>query len=217
MTSVHDPIFDVPVRPMYRWGASPFHMRGVAYRDSMARADDLLAQRGTSVAELLRQQGDPVLQAFLTQRFAATEWYDIYPSVHFAPKLAKACGLSLAQHMRASAVLHGDWAMRGFTSIILKLVSNEAVASWIPRIASWYHDFGRTEAAVVGERRVRGVRSGLPVFAVQGWAILGMHFTEHVLAQAGALDPRAHALDAEPDGEREGCPLYRVTFDITWG
>jgi hypothetical protein len=171
---------------MFRWGASPFHMRGFVYRDSIAMAERLLSQRGLTVGQVLRQQGDAALEAFLGQRFSATEWYDIYPSIHFMPIVARACGVSLAQHMRASAVQHAEWALRGFTSIVLKLVSNETVASWIPRISAWYHDFGRVEASVVGERHVRGTRSGLPVFVVQGWAIVGMHFTEHVLAHAGA-------------------------------
>lgn len=217
MMSVHDPVFDVPVRPIFRWGASPFRMRGVVYRDSIAMGERLLGQRGLTLGEVLHQHGDAALEAFLGQRFSATDWYDIYPSIHFAPIVAKACGVSLAQHMRTSAVLHAEWALHGFTSIVLKLVSNETVASWIPRISAWYHDFGRIQTRVVGEHHVRGARSGLPVFAVRGWSILGMHFTEHVLTHAGAKEPRAHALDAEPDGERDGCPLYRVTFDVQWG
>jgi hypothetical protein len=192
-------------------------MRGVVYRDSLAMAERLLSPRGLTVAELLRQQGDAALEAFLGQRFSATDWYDIYPSIHLAPIVARACGMSIAQHMRASAVQHAEWALGGFTSIILRLLSNETVASWIPRISAWYHDFGRVETRVVGERQVRGTRSGLPIFTVQGWSVVGMHFTEHVLTHAGAKAPRTHLLGAEPDGERAGCPLYRVTFDVQWG
>jgi hypothetical protein len=216
MTTIHDPMFDVPARPMYRWGASPFHMRGAIYRDSLALDERLLAKRDLCMANVLRRHGDTLLESFVTQRFAPTEWYDIYPAVHLAPIVARACGITLAQHMRDSALAHAEWALHGFTSVILKLVSNEAVANWLPRISAWYHDFGGIQTRTVGDRHVRGLRTGLPIFAVQGWAILGMHFTEHVLAHAGARDPRAHALDAEPDGTREGCPLYRVAFEVTW-
>jgi hypothetical protein len=216
MTTVHDPIFDVPSRPMYAWGSSPFHMRGVVYRDAIPLFDRLLGPQGLTTAEVLRRNGDALLEAFYRQRFSATEWYDIYPSIHLAPLVAKAYGATLDQHMRTAALVHADWARQGFTSVILKLVSNEAVATWLPRISGWYHDFGRVETRVVGARHVRGTRSGLPVFAVQGWSVLGMHFTEHVLAHAGAKAPRVRALEAEPDGTHEGCPLYRVTFDVEW-
>jgi hypothetical protein len=165
---------------------------------------------------VLRDHGDSSLEAFMTQQFSPTEWYDIAPSVHFAPIIAKARGAPVTQHMRDSALLHAERAAGGFTSVLLKLVSNETVGTWLPRMSAWYHDFGGIETRVVDDGLVRGTRTGLPIFVVQGWAILSMHFTEHVLALAGARDPRAHALDAEPDGEREGCPLYRVSFELSW-
>jgi hypothetical protein len=217
MTSVHDPSFDVPARPFFGYGAGPFRMRGVVYRDTVAAAERQLGMRGLTVVELLRRHGDARLETFMTQRFSPANWYDIAPAVDFAPLQARAVGITMAQHMRAAAFMHAEWAKGGFTSVVLRLLSTETVASWLPRISAWYHDFGRIETQVAGDRHVRGVRYGLPVFVVQSWAIIGMHFTEHVLAHSGAKDPRAHALEAEPDGEREGCPLYRVSFDITWG
>jgi hypothetical protein len=216
MASIHDPLFDVPVRPMFRWGASPFHMRGAIYRDTITMAERLVAKRGRRLAEVLQQHGDPQLGSFMAQRFSPTDWYDIYPAIHFAPIVARASGITHAQHMRDSAVAHAEWALRGFTGVILKLLSSETVAMWLPRISAWYHDFGSIETRTVGERHVRGLRTGLPVFVVQGWSVLGMHFTEYVLAHSGAKEPRAHALDAEPDGTRDGCPLYRVTFEARW-
>jgi hypothetical protein len=52
---------------------------------------------------------------------------------------------------------------------------------------------------------------------VQGWSVSATHFIETVLSHVGAHGPRAHALEVEPDGAQEGHPLYRITFDITWG
>jgi hypothetical protein len=217
MPTVHDPIFDVPPRPLFRWGAGPFRLRGIVYRESMERATRLLDKRGTSVSELLRVHGDAALETFLRQPFASLDWYDIGPAIHFAPLLARACGISLLQHMRDSALMHAQAAMKGFTPVILKLVSNETVATWLPRMSTWYHDFGEIETRVAGPRDVRGVRTGVPVFVVQSWAVLSMEFVEHVLELTGAKDVRAHALETELEGTQEGCPLYRVSFQVTWG
>ena len=217
MTSIYDPTFDVPPRPFFPWGSCPFHVRGVTYRDAVARAETLLAPRGLRVADVLRQHGDPGLEAFMAQRFAAMDWYDVAPAVHVGPILAKAQGVTLAQHMRDAATVYATSALRGFTSVLLKLLSNEAVATWIPRMSTWYHDFGSIETTTIGDRHVRGVRGGMPSFVVQGWSILAMHFTEHVLTHTGAKSPRVHILDAEPDGARAGCPLYRVRFEVRWG
>lgn len=217
MASVHDPVFELQPQPMFRWGASPFHARGAIYRDTVVAAERLLSKRELRLAEVLQKHGDPLLESFMSRRFSPTDWYDIGPVIHLAPIVAKACGMTLSQHMRESGVAHAEWALRGFSGIILKLLSSETVATWLPRISAWYHDFGAVETRTVGERHVRGVRSGLPVYMVRGWSIVGMHFTEHVLAHSGARDPRAHLLDAEPDGTEAGCPLYRVTFEVRWG
>jgi hypothetical protein len=191
-------------------------MRGVAYRSALAIAETRLGERGLTVAEVLRQNGDKAFESFMGRSFSATDWYDIYPAVHFAPLVARASGISMVQYMRASAAVHAEQALRGFTAVLLKLVSNETVASWIPRISAWYHDFGPVETRVVREGHVRGTRRRVPVFAVQAWSVLGMHFVEHVLRHAGATEPRVHALEAEPDGSQDDCPLYQISFDVTW-
>jgi hypothetical protein len=217
MANIHDAVFALPPVSPFRWGTSPFRARGSVYREEIALADRLLAKSGLPGSlEIARAQRDPALDKFLTQRFAATDWYDIVPVLYFASFVARARGVAFTQHVRDSAVAHAESALTGFTSIVLKLLSNESVAMWLPRISGWYHDFGGVETKVAGLRHVRGVRFGLPALYVQPWAITAMHFSEHVLARAGAKEPRAHALEALPDGTRDGCPLYRVTFDVKW-
>jgi hypothetical protein len=217
MPSVHDALFALPPRTPFPWGTSPFHARGSVYREEVALADRLLEKAGQPRAlEVLKKHGDAKLEAFLAQRFASTEWYDLMPVLYFAAVVARARGVPFTQHVRDSAVAHAANALTGFTAVVLRLVSNESVATWLPRISGWYHDFGGVETKVVGPRHVRGVRFGLPAVYVQPWAITAMYFAEHVLARIGAKEPRAHTLDALEDGERDGVKLYRVTFDVKW-
>jgi hypothetical protein len=217
MATIHDAIFTLPPRPPFRWGTSPFHARGSVYREEIALSDRLLEKAGQPRAlEVAKGQGDPALDAYLAQRFSTTDWYDIMPVLYFAATVARARGVPFSQHVRDTAIAHAESALSGFTSIVLRLVSNESVATWLPRISGWYHDFGTVETKVVGARQVRGVRSGLPFPYVQPWSITAMEFAEHVLARSGAKDPRAHTLDAEPDGSRDGCALYRVSFEVKW-
>ena len=110
MPTVHDPIFDLPARPMYAWGKSPFHMRGGVYRDALPMFERLLAAHGLTTAELLKRNGDAALEGFYRQRVSASEGYDVYPSIHVAPIVAKAYGATLDQHMRTAALVHADWA-----------------------------------------------------------------------------------------------------------
>ena len=213
MPSVFDPMFAVPAQTPFRWGTSPFHARGVLYNEELAAAQKIL---GGKVLESVRQAGDSTLEAFLAQRFSTLEWYDTLPLVFLGVIVARARSMPLNQHIRDVAEAHAARALTGFSGVVLRLVSTEAVATWLPRASSWYHDFGAAEAKVVGEGHVRGVRRGMPLWLVQGWSIAATHFVETVLSRSGARDPRAHTLGAEPDGSRDGHPLYRITFDITW-
>ncbi len=215
MPGIHDPLFALSPKSPFRWGASPFHARGVIYSEEIAVANRFLG--GNALGAIHRVgAGDPGLEAFIGQKFSSLEWYDGVPGVYFAAAVARARGISFNQHMRDVALAHAARAVTGFSGIILKLISNEAVASWLPRVSAWYHDFGGADSKVIGPGHVRGTRWGMPQFLVQGWSVSAMHFTEAVLAKAGAKEPRAHALGAEPDGESHGQPLYRIAFDVTW-
>jgi hypothetical protein len=218
MASIHDVLFQLPPRQPFRFGTGPFRCRGSVYRDDRALTEKLLAPRGLTVAELVKRQNDPAFEAFFAQpRFNASDWYDVQPLLYMDALVARARGVPHLQHVRDAALMHAQNALGGFTSVVLRLVSNESVATWLPRISGWYHDFGHVESKVVGEGRVRSIRYGMPAIYVQAWSVTAVHFCEFVLARAGAKEPRATVLEALPDGVREGHPLYRITMDMSWG
>jgi hypothetical protein len=216
MPNIHDAAFALPPRPPFRWGQSPFRARGVLYRDEITFANRVLAPLGTSVQELVRRSNDPALDQFMAQRFDNLGWYDVQPILWIGQMVARARSLTLAHQSRETALAHAQTALTGFSSVLLKLASNETVAAWLPRISSGYHDFGGVETRVIGPRHVRGVRSGMPSFFVQAWAVSATSFVERILVHVGAKEPRAHTLEAEPDGARDGVALYRVAFEIRW-
>ena len=183
------------------------------YNEELAFAQKAL---GGKALESVRATGDSALETFLAQRFSALEWYDTIPLLYLGVIVARSRRVSLNQHIRDVSEAHALRALTGFSGIVLRLVSTEAVATWLPRASAWYHDFGMAESKVVGERHVRGARRGMPLCMVQVWSLSATHFIETVLAHAGAREPRAHTLGAEPDGKHDEYPLYRVTFDITW-
>ena len=213
MPSIYDPLFAMPARTPFRWGKSPFLARGVLYNEEIALAQKSLDGKAF---DAVRRSGDPTFEAFLSQRFSTLEWYDALPLVFFGMTVARAKGVTINQHIRDVAEAHAARALSGFSGVVLRLVSTEAVATWLPRASAWYHNFGTAETRVVGERHVRGSRTGMPQCMVQGWSVSATHFIETVLAQAGARGPRAHTLEVEPDGAKDGHPVYRIAFDITW-
>ena len=213
MPSVHDPMFNLPAKPPFRWGMSPFRARGVVYNEEIAVAQKVLDGKAM---EAVRRAGDPALEAFLMQRFSSLEWYDTAPIVYFGYQVARLRGVPLNQHIRDVSLAHASRALSGFSGTVLKLISTEAVATWLPRASAWYHDFGGAESKVVGDGHVRATRWGMPHFLVHGWSLSAMYFTEEVLTRSGARKPRASTLEVESDGMKEGHPTYRIGFDVTW-
>jgi hypothetical protein len=211
MPNIHDPVFTLSAKPPFRWGTSPFRARGTIYKEEIAVADKALGGRALDVVKI-----DPALAAFIAQPFSTLDWYDCVPIVYFGAAVARARGVSFSQHVRDVTFAHAAKALAGFSGVVLKLISNEAVATWLPRASAWYHDFGAAESKVVGPGHVRGYRTGMPHFMVQGWSLSAMTFTETVLAKVGAKEPRAHTLVAEQDGAKDGHPTYRIGFDVTW-
>jgi hypothetical protein len=215
MPSIYDPMFLLPPRTPFRWGTSPFHARGMLYNEELAVAQKVLGGAGKAL-ESVHRTGDAALEGFLGQKFSTLEWYDTLPLAYLGVIVARTRGITLNQHIRDLAEAHAARALTGFSGTVLRLVSTEAVATWLPRVSAWYHDFGVADSKVVEDRRVRAQRRGMPQCMVQGWSVAATHFIETVLRQSGAREPRAHTLEVEPDGARDGHPLYRIAFDITW-
>jgi len=216
MLTIRDPPFRIPPKPPFPWGASPFRARGILYRDQIAHVDRALAPLGTSVDELVRRTGDRALEVFLSQPFDSMSWYDLQPGVWAIEIVASHRGITPAHQIRESVVALVDGSLRGFSGVLLKVLSNEAVASWLPRISTWFHDFGALETHVVDRGHVRGVRHGVPSFFVQLWAESATCFIERVLERVGAKEPRAYTLNVEPDGVNGPVTLYRIPFEVRW-
>jgi hypothetical protein len=153
----------------------------------------------------------------LGQRFHQATTYDIVPLAYLSLYAARARGISILQLGRENGTYHADRALTGFSGIVLKLLSHEAIALWLPRISAWYHDFGHIETRSAAPGLVRGVRVGMPRICVQQWAVTAMEFAEHVLERCGARDVRVSVFEPEQEGQRHGQPLFRVPFELRWG
>jgi hypothetical protein len=214
MSSVYDAAFVLPAHPTHPFGKSPFRMRGVAYVEAL----DWYEQRVPGgMSAVLARAADPDLARFFAQRFEWSGWYDMVPGLYLAQWAGRVRGVPYLGILRENAEYHGDRAVRGFSGIVLRMLATETVAAWLPRVSSWFHDFGVVEARVTGPRTVRGHRTGLPRSFVQGWSALATSFTERVLRDVGAADARMHVLSPESDGTLEGYDLFRVPFELTWG
>lgn len=209
-----DPLFAPPSTLPFPAGASPFRQKGNAYIVDRPWLDESV--RGGFAAAVAAIPDAPV-RAFLNQRFKASEWYDAYPGAVLEATAARLRGVAFSRHRRESGAYHARHAMRGIYASLLKVISNDNVALWCPRIASMYFDFGKMTTREAGAKSVIATRSGVPAGLVQWSGYAMMAFVESALEIAGARGVRCAVSDVVESDRAFGQATYRMDFTATWG
>jgi hypothetical protein len=194
-------------------GTSPFRQKGNAYLgDARYLASCVPGGYDAAVAAI----PDPSTRAFFRQTFRASEWYDAYPGTQLELAAARLRGLSFEQHRQQTGIWHAQATVRGIYAGLLRVVSNESVALWGPRISGIYFEFGRMETRAVGPKAVDGVRRGVPKELAQWLMYASIGFSTAALRIAGARNPRVLVDDVEPDGRDHGRELVKIGIRIRW-
>jgi hypothetical protein len=214
VASLDDPAFRPPAALALPAGASEYRQKGNAYLGDRPWLDQCV-QGGfaTAVAAL----PDAGARSFLSQPFKASEWYDAYPGALLESTAATMRGVPFARHRRETGAFHARHAMHGVYGSLLRLISNESVAVWGPRISALFFDFGKTQTRVEASRSVAASRSGIPADLVQWTAYAMAGFAEGALQIAGAHEARCVLTDVvECGGGAFGRPLYQIDMSMTW-
>jgi hypothetical protein len=205
--------FAAPLAPPFTPGESPFRCSGVVYQGLLAFIENNVTGGFERILVELR---DPALVAFVRQRFHLASAYDIVPLPYIGQAIARARGVSYAQQIVDS----NRWSVRSrffdlYRSLVT-MVSAEALAVGLARVASIIQHFGSARVDTAGPRHLRGTRSGVPFVLVEWWILSTDAFLKAALDRLGA--PSAHVTFDEPrlQGSQAGQPLYTIEFDVTW-
>ena len=213
MRTFLDPYFTVPTRAPFAPGTSPFRQRGALYRDNLEYWEKHVPG---GCRALLAVSADESLTRFMSQPFSSFSWYDALPSAAMHLAASRVRQVSLYQQLREHGTFLAERFHNGISGVVLRALSNEAIATWIPRISSFHHEFGSVEAKVAGPGCVRGVRTGMPRMFLQVWAVTSTEIVERVLGRAGARAPRVLLLEPTVDGSAAGYETFRTSFEIRW-
>jgi hypothetical protein len=122
---------DVPFWP----GESPFHCKGVTYVDSVAYYNEHVPGGWAGLTERIRE---PRLKAYLSQRFLAGTWYDVFPFVAAHRMASTSAGTPYLDFLRTMAAWTIDRQYRGIYRVFLKIGRPDAVARNLPIIVAKY-------------------------------------------------------------------------------
>jgi hypothetical protein len=120
------------------------------------------------------------------------------------------------QHLREQGVFLAERTFKGFSGVLLRVVSTELVATWLPRLSSSFHDFGSVETAVAAPGVVRGSRYGMPRMFLHVWGVTASEVIEQIMKRCGAIDPRCLVLEPESEGLVNGYEVFRIPFEVRW-
>jgi hypothetical protein len=211
--AIDDPYFTLPEAIPFAPGSGPFRMKGWGYIGDLRFYEENVPG---GIAAVLKHLSDPAIAAFVARKFDPDQWYDLTPKLYVSRAAARLRGMTYDAHCRDVSRWHAVDKFRGIYRPLLRVVSSEVLAVWIPRLTSSFYDFGTTESHVVSPKLVRVVRRGVPRIAVQWWAAAASAYFEYVLATAGAPHPQVKWLATEAEGERLGMDLYRMPLEISW-
>ena len=212
MRHLNDPDLSPPLTNPFAPGTSPYRQKGNAFIGDFAYFEKCIPG---GVPALLRSISDDATRTFLSQKFIASEWYDVFPNLMMQVAAARLRGMSFEEHRRHVGTYHAE-ALSGVYRALLRIVSNENVATWGPRISALYWDFGKMETRVAGPREITGIRRGTPKPLLQfiAWASTG--FVETTLRIAGARDAMMVMDDVETEGRVAGVEICSFKLRITW-
>jgi hypothetical protein len=196
-------------------GESPFRTKGSIYLGSQMFAEERVPGGWAAVVEQVGH--DPALVRFARQRFLAASWYDALPLIELARAGARAARLPYPAFARQRTEWQAERDSSGLYRVLLRLTSPDVIIDRIGRMSVQRFDFGTSQVEVVGEKRVRAVRSGVPRPFAPWQVAMSEPYTAHLMRLAGARDPSfLAAASLEIDGVAHGVPTVRVVFEGRW-
>jgi hypothetical protein len=213
MLTVQDAHFDIPARPAFAPGTSPFKLKASAYRDELAFYE---ANVPGGVDAVLSRLGDKALAEFFRQDFGAVSWADAVPTPYLLAAAARVRGVTYEAHVRDIATWHAKHALYGFYRTLLKVMSAETLAMWIPRLSSSYHDFGTISAKPGGPNRCAGLRTGIPRQLVRWWTSIAAGYMTCALEFGGCRGGKMRVVSLEKDTPRLGYETWKIGYEVSW-
>lgn len=211
--------------PMFRYeplppsafpvGRGPFRARGLAYAAALDYVDKRLpGGRAGFLAEL--GAGDPYA-SFYDQIFVVTGDYDVSPLLRLYVACARRKGVLVGRFIQERSRWSANANAKGMWKPMMKSSSAEEMASRLPLTFNRYFPPCTAEATAVQPGRFACVLSGLPASMTGLYTSSTTGFVGAALELAGAMGLRFEWAAPEDDGDREGIPVERARFAVTWG
>lgn len=159
---------------------------------------------------------NPPHQAFFSQMFLATAWFDLFPIIAVTRAISVVRKKPHMEQARQLALWHGEHDLKHIYKAILKQATPLAVCKRFAIIFSQLYNFGRIELVREEEGAFAACCHGMPEVLADWWMQATEGYLQPILTAAGGRNVKVSWQPTLPDGERAGVPLVRVPSVTTW-
>ena len=166
--------------------------------------------------ERVNAELSPPHQAFFSQMFLATAWFDLFPMIAVTRAIAIVRRRSHMDQARQLALWHGEHDLKHIYKAILKQSTPLAVCKRFSLIFSQLYNFGHIELVREEEGAFAACCHGMPEALADWWMQATEGYLQPILQAAGGRNVKVSWQPTQPDGERAGVPLVRVPSLTSW-
>jgi hypothetical protein len=194
-------------------GQSPFHCKGVGYRNLCAFIEHAVPG---GMPHFLAALPSDELRQFLRQPFLASSWYDVLVMIPLIHQGARELHQTTYQFVRELAGFSTKRDVGGIYRVLMHFTSPESLLERSANTAKQYFDFVLTECEALGPQHYRLRHSGIPAMLVPIYKSLVEGYVDFGLMMAGAKDVRQRWEVAAEMGSRHGLPVQRLQREVRW-
>jgi serine/threonine protein kinase len=199
----------LPCKP----GASPFHIKGIAYR-GIAQLIARVVPGGIDAVE--RELDDERVVGFLRQPFLASSWHDILPMMPINAAIARLLGTPLEVLGREQGTQQARHDAERVYRRLFDAMTLDNMAERMTRFERQYYDFGDSQAETPGPGHIVLRRLGVPDFISRWYAPMHAAYAEQILRSKGATFVESTVDAPKEAGKREGFLVVDIDTHLRW-
>jgi serine/threonine protein kinase len=194
-------------------GASPFHIKGLAYRGIVRAAAAMLPGGLEGLCDAIE---DVRVREFLRQPFLAGSLYDLLPIMPTTAAIATLAGATFEGIVRTGTMQQVRYDAGHVYRLMFDGATVEDMPSRIPRFNARYLDFGRSEVTRTGPNTFLSRYVGAPAYAAAWQGAMMAAYTEEAARLAGANGVEVVLRTPTPSGHLQGFPLVDHALELHW-
>ncbi|NUP12722.1 MAG: hypothetical protein HOW73_42320 [Polyangiaceae bacterium] len=203
----------VPVGANFRFGESPFHVKGVLYQGTHAFFNDNL--KG-GMETLISEIDDQQLCDFIRQPFLASAWYDVMPAPVLIAYEAHALRMTIEEYLHHRTRYQAKRDLGGVYGAVLRVAPVAVVAARLPGVMVRMFDFVQSEITRNEHQALDAMMHGIPL-PLEPWLRVSVQiYSDTALKLAGARTVEMERPHAVSEGERAGVRLVGLPIKLRW-